>query len=102
MEMIKKLSEMIEEELEDAEKYARCALNNKEDFKSVADVFYELGNAEMEHMNKLHGQVVNIIENYRKEHGEPPEKMKFLYDYLHEKHMKKAAEIKIMLSMYKG
>ena len=102
MKIIAKLSEMIEEELTDAEKYARCALNYKEDRKALADTFYDLANGEMEHMNKLHTQVVGIIEEYRKTNGEPPENMKMLYDYLHKQHIKKASEVKIMLAMYKG
>ena len=102
MKIIAKLSEMIEEEIADAEKYARCALNYKEDRKALADMFYELSNGELEHMNKLHAQVVGLIEEYRKANGEPTADMKTLYDYLHKQHINKAAEVKIMLAMYKG
>ena len=36
------------------------------------------------------------------EHGEPPAGMMTLYDYLHEKHIAKATQIKIKQAMYKG
>ena len=101
MKIIEKLSDMIEEELSDAEKYARCALNYKEENKTLADVFYKLAEEEMVHMNLLHGQVVTTIESYRKQHGDPPEGMKTLYDYLHRKHMQRASEIRVMIGMYK-
>ena len=77
MKIIEKLSGMIEEEIHDAEKYARCALQYKDDkeMHDVAEMFYKLSNEEMGHMNMLHSQVVSLIEAYRKEKGEPPEAM---------------------------
>lgn len=39
MQIISKLSDMIGEELNDAEKYVRCALENKEYFPSLAKTF---------------------------------------------------------------
>lgn len=101
MKLIQKLSDMIEEELADAEKYIRCAMNHKEDNLSLAATFAKLSNEEMNHMSMLHEQVVNIINEYRKEHGNPPEKMQAIYDYLHQKHIEKANEIRIMQSLYK-
>ena len=101
MKIIKKLSDMISEELKDAEKYVKCALNHKDTEKSLADTFYTLSNEEMRHVNMLHTEVVKIIEQYRREHGNPPESMQAVYDYLHEKQIEHAAEIKAMQAMYK-
>ena len=82
---IKKLTEMIKEELNDAEKYARCALDAKEQGKtSLAATFNKLSLEEMGHMEALHDQVENIISEYRKEHGDPPERMLGRYEYAHE------------------
>lgn len=104
MQIIEKLSTMIEEEIHDAEKYARCALQYKDDkdMHDVAELFYKLAGEEMNHMNMLHSQVVDIIDAYRKVNGEPPENMKTLYDILHRKHIDDAATAKAMISMYKG
>lgn len=102
MKLIAKLSDMIEEELCDAEKYIKCAMNHKEDYPQLAATFYKLSQDEMTHMNLLHEQVVSLIDAYRKEHGDPPEKMQWVYDYLHKKQTDKANEVKIMQALYKG
>ena len=101
MKIIKELSGYISEELDDAEKYARLALTYQQEYPSLADLFNRLSSEEMTHMNLLHGAVVDIIEKYRKEKGEPPEAMKAVYDFLHERQIEHAAKVKTLRSMYK-
>lgn len=101
MKLIEKLSDMIEEEMNDAEKYIRCAMNHKEDHPALAQAFARLSNDEMNHMTILHDQVVQLINDYRRTNGDPPEKMQAVYDYLHQKHTERANEIRIMQAMFK-
>ena len=102
MELIKKLSEMISDEIGDAERYAKCALKYKDERPSLSRLFYQLSQEEMDHMNRLHGAVAEIISEYRDEHGEPPASMQAVYDYLHEKQIDEAAEVKNYQEMYKA
>ena len=102
MVLIEKLSDQIEEELGDAEKYIRCAMKYKEDRPSLAQAYARLSNEEMNHVGVLHDQVVAIINDYRREHGEPPEKMQDRYNYIHQRHIDHANEIKIMQAVFKG
>lgn len=101
MEIIKKLSEMTLEEVADAEKYAKCALKHKEDMPELSRLFFDLSNEELTHMQRLHNAATQIIDEYKRTKGEPPEGMKAVYDYLHEKQIEKAAEVKTMLAMYR-
>ena len=102
MKIIKCLSEKIEDELQDAQDYIDLAMRWKTDEPDTAQIFYELSVEEMGHMEKLHKEVADIIEDYRKESGDPPKEMMTLYDYLHEKHIATATQIRIKQAMFKG
>ena len=101
MRIIKKISEQIDAELLDAEKYLKCAFKNKEDYPALADLYFELSQAEMGHVTKLHDAVAKIISEYS-ETNPIPEGMQAMYEYLHEKHIKWASKIKAKQEQYKG
>ena len=102
MKIIKCLSEKIEDELQDASDYIDLAIKWKQDEPETADLFYELSVEEMGHMEKLHKEVVDLIEDYRNKNGEPPKDMMVLYEYLHNMHIKTATQIRVKQGMYKG
>lgn len=102
MKIIECLSELIEDEIGDAEKYIDLAAKWKTEEPETADLFYELSNEEMGHMEKLHAEVAELIEEYRKEHGDPPKEMLFVYNYLHQRHIKDATKVRSKQALYKG
>ena len=102
MKIIKEISEMIEDELGGAKHYVEKALNLKESDPALARVFYEISMQEMNHVNMLHGEVVKLIEQHRKEKGEPPAAMAAVYDYMHKKQIEEANEIKMYQAQYRG
>jgi hypothetical protein len=93
MKEIKKIVEQIDEELEDAEKYIKCAYRHKVYNPSLADVYYHLSLEEMNHVTILHEASVKLINEYSAK-GTIPEGMQTLYDYLHDRHIKWARKIK--------
>lgn len=102
MTIIKKISEMIEEELEGAEHYAKCAVKHKDSDPTLAKTFYDISLDEMRHVTLLHDEVVKIIEMHRKEHGEPPAAMMAVWEYMHERHIEQANDVKMYQAQYKG
>lgn len=100
MKLIKRLSDMIEDELEGAHDYAKAALELKDTQPDLARALYNISAQEMDHMNILHQQVVDQINEYKKTRGDPPEAMMAVYDYLHAKHIDEAAEVKALQTLF--
>ena len=101
MKIIKCVAERIREEISDAETYMNLAIEWKEEEPDAAEVFSELAEEELGHMEKLHGVVTELIENYRSRHGDPPAGMQALYDYMHSQNMENVMRVKVKQAMYK-
>lgn len=101
MVIIEQLSEYIDEEICDAKKYIKHALEVKDTHPVLAEVLNQLSLEEMQHMQRLHTEVERLISEYRKEHGEPPAAMLAVYDYLHKKSIEKAKEVRMYQTMFR-
>jgi hypothetical protein len=101
MKIIKLLEELIEEEIHDVKKYAKLAVEYKDEHPALAQVFYNLSTQEDTHQASLHTEVVKIIEEHRRTHGDPPAAMMAVYEYVHKKHIDKLAEARTYQDMYK-
>lgn len=102
MQLISKLEDLIEEEISDVKKYAKMAAELKKTHPALAQVLYNISSQEEGHQAAIHGEVVKIIETYRKEHGAPPAEMMAVYDYVHKKHIENLAEARRYQEMYKN
>ena len=101
MDAIKVTTPLIEGEIEDAKNYAALAMAAREHFPELAQTFFDLSEEETGHINRLHTTVANLIDEYRKEKGDPPAPMLAVYDYLHKQQIEKAAEVKALRAMFK-
>lgn len=102
MKLIKKLEELVEDEIHDVKKYAKMAAEVKAEYPSLAQVLYTISTQEDTHQAAIHTEVVKIIEDYRKKHGEPPAPMMAVYEYLHQKHIDNLAEARRYQDVYKN
>lgn len=101
MKIISEISDKIECVLRQAEEYADCALHKKEEYPTLAEVYNRLSEERIKDQELLHSQVVAFINEYKKDKGEPPKEMQFIYDYLHKKYIDWTANIKMKQNMYK-
>ena len=101
MKLIKELTERIEEEIDGAEEYVKEAIKLKLEHPSLAKTLYDISNQEMSHIDMLHAEVVKLIEEHRRTHGEPPAPMMAVYEYLHERHIDKVNTIKLLQAEYR-
>ena len=97
MKEIKWLVENIEEELNDAEKYAKAAAKYKDSDREMANTLYTLANEELGHMDKLHTQAVRIIKAHKAEGHEAPAAMQAIWEWEHEKIIDRTAHIRHLL-----
>ena len=101
MKLIVKIIDQIDEELEDAEKYIKCAMNYKDERPHLAYIYYDLSVAEMGHFEKLHSAVSTLINEEKDKGNEPTNEMMAIYNYEHGKYIKEATEIRIMQEMFR-
>lgn len=101
MKIIRQISDLISEEIEGAEEYAKAAIRSKDEYPVLAKVMYDISMDELRHVDMLHGEVVKIIESFRRENGNPPEAMLAVYEYLHEKQIEAVNKIKMYQSHFR-
>lgn len=101
MKIIKVIVEQIEDEVEGAEEYAKLATQYKTEDKALADMYFDIANQELMHVDKLHSQVVKYIQQYKTTGKEIPASMQAVWDWEHEKIVDNVTRIKLMLDMYK-
>lgn len=102
MKLIRDLEELIEDEIHDVKKYAKMATEVKREYPALAQVLITISNQEDSHQTMIHGEVVKIIETYRKTNGEPPAAMMAVYDYLHKRSIDRLAEARRYQEVYKN
>lgn len=100
MQVIKCLCEDMEATLDAAEDDIKKAITYQIDSPVASKAFYTKSIMLMDTIKPQHDAVVALIEGYRKEHGEPPAPMMAIYNYMHERHINKAAAIKNLQDAY--
>ena len=102
MKLIEKLTDRIDEEIEDVKYYAKLATEVKAEYPTLAQVLFNISTQEDGHQAAIHNEVVKIIEEHRRTHGAPPAAMMAVYNYLHKKSIDKLAEARMYQDVYKS
>ena len=102
MQLIADMVDEIMEEYEDAEKYAKKAIEFQEERPPLAGKYAAMAKQELEHGDKLHSEIVTIIQEHRAKNGQPPEAMLQVYNWEHKKMIDHVARVKALLEMAKS
>lgn len=100
MRSIQKLAHRIQEELEDAQRYAELYVEKKAAGKQQwASKFQKMAEDELQHAAYLHEFAVAEIDQLKTVFKSPPASMMDAWESEHKAYVEKAAWIKQMLSM---
>jgi hypothetical protein len=98
--MLQKITDDMLEELHDGKHRIKEALNYKSEYPDIARREYEIAAQELTHAEKDHTSALELITEYRKEKGEPPEYMLTFWHERHDHYMEKYAKLKYLIDMF--
>lgn len=101
MKCIKELVDHIYEEINDACEYASQAIEAKNKDRTLGDTYINIAKEEMNHMNRLHEQVTRLIAERKTKAEEIPTGMSEIYEWEHEKIIREAAKVQVIIGLYK-
>ena len=93
MHRLKKIVEQVWDEAMGGQEYAMCALNVKDEDRSLAEAYFSMANQELTHAETLMVHASRI--------AQADENIRAIWDWEHEKVMKQIAKAKTMLDMYR-
>lgn len=102
MKELKEVIHDIHEKLDCAEMYAKEAVKHKEQYPALAAVYYRIATDDLAHMDMLHKQAVDMVDEKKRNGREVPMAMQAVWDWEHEKMMDETADVKRLLDMYKA
>lgn len=101
MRTIKRLARQMLCEVEQAEDYAKDALEYKMIRPTLADMYYKMSNAALECANNIHSSAQKIVAEQKENGIEPPQFMMDKWEKAHNEVIEKMATIRIYLDMYR-
>lgn len=101
MKIIRDVSRDIKCKIISSDRDIRKAIEKKELYPSLSDIYYDFSINEINEALELHQEVVALIEKYKMEKGDPPKTMLELWEFEHNNIMSDVADIKILQEHYK-
>ena len=92
-----KMLDQLEEELEGAEEYTKCASATKEDMPTESDMYLRMAGQEMEHANHLHNAIDRLITTPNRE--EVSREIRAVWNWQNERFMRWADKIRTHMEM---
>ena len=101
MKILAQIIEKADDTLKEIEWYAEKAHHLKEEKKHLADVYIKVADMHITIYDMLHTEIVELINQQKQITGEPPAEMKAIWNYEHERMVKRFNENKFLVESYK-
>lgn len=101
MKLLTGLLERAEGTLEEIEWYGEKAMHYKTEHKNIADTYNKIADMHITIYEMLHKQMVDLIEEYKHAGSTSSLEMVAIWEYEHEKLIKKFSEAKTLVEEYK-
>lgn len=101
MKILKDLIKKADDTLEEIEWYAEKAMSLRSEYKAVADTYIKIGEMHVDIYKMLHDRMVALIDDKKREGVELPVGMVAIWEYEHEKLIKRFTETKYLMEEYK-
>lgn len=97
-----KLMDLVCDEIRDAKRYAKLALEYRDTDKDLADLYYRLSGEELDHANRLHVQVVRLLDTQQRIGTNGVDVNKAIYEHLRKRNVENISEVGVLQALYKG
>lgn len=97
MKAIQIIVNHMDDTLDEANEYYKDYIIYKDEHPMLASTALDMAKTHLELYSKWHIVVTNMINEYKKTKGEPPETMKSLWNYKHEKLMEDYDKLKFKI-----
>lgn len=99
--LIRDVSMDIKCKIKNADRDIRKAIERKNDYLDLANLYYNFSIDNLEEALDLHKQVVRFIEDYKKQNNDVPSIMLSMWEFEHRDIMEDVTEIKTLQEFYK-
>jgi hypothetical protein len=101
MRVLTELIEKAHDSMEEVEWYAEKAIALRESHKELADCYHKIAEAHIDIYRCLHEQMVDLINEEKKNGTHPPIEMVAVWNYEHERLSREFREAKVLVEEYK-
>ena len=101
MKILTSMIEKANDTLDEIEWYGEKAMLYRDEHKAIADTYNKIADMHITVYDMLHKQMVDLIEQKKREGPQVPAEMSAIWNYEHERLIKEFKEAKLLVEEYK-
>lgn len=101
MKILTSIIEKANDTLKEIEWYSEKAILLRDEYKPIADVYNKIADIHIDIYDMLHKQMVDLIDQKKRDGIQIPAEMSAIWNYEHEKLIKEFKDAKVLVEEYK-